>query len=212
MKKGLRIFVMVCHYLLIVISFLPFFGMNQHWIRGSVGLVLDKTGIHAFSLFSGIQDYCKFGWVLLLTLLIGTILSFITSFGKRRKAVDIALLVTIVVHCISFIITTLSILNWSEYYPDRIKPLSALKNVSSFLVYIYVAILLHIVILFLVGFIMEVKHKQTDAFDDVIPDNSVNQTVLSNSTEEIKKYKDLLDSGIITQEEFDTKKKQLLGL
>ena len=35
----------------------------------------------------------------------------------------------------------------------------------------------------------------------------------SNSTpDELKKYKELLDSGIITQEEFDTKKKQLLGL
>ncbi len=30
--------------------------------------------------------------------------------------------------------------------------------------------------------------------------------------EEIKKYKELLDLGIITQEEFDAKKKQLLGL
>ncbi len=30
--------------------------------------------------------------------------------------------------------------------------------------------------------------------------------------DEMKKYKDLLDSGVITQEEFDAKKKQLLGL
>ncbi|MCR1975866.1 SHOCT domain-containing protein [Clostridium sporogenes] len=30
--------------------------------------------------------------------------------------------------------------------------------------------------------------------------------------DEIKKFKDLLDSGIISQEEFDTKKKQLLAL
>ncbi len=30
--------------------------------------------------------------------------------------------------------------------------------------------------------------------------------------DEIKKFKELLDSGIITQEEFDAKKKQLLGL
>ena len=30
--------------------------------------------------------------------------------------------------------------------------------------------------------------------------------------EELKKFKDLLDQGIITQEEFDAKKKQLLGL
>ena len=33
-----------------------------------------------------------------------------------------------------------------------------------------------------------------------------------SSAEEIKKMKELLDIGIITQEEFDAKKKQLLGL
>lgn len=33
-----------------------------------------------------------------------------------------------------------------------------------------------------------------------------------SSADELKKYKDLLDSGVISQEEFDAKKKQLLGL
>lgn len=33
-----------------------------------------------------------------------------------------------------------------------------------------------------------------------------------SAADEIKKFKDLLDNGIITQEEFDEKKKQLLGL
>ena len=39
-------------------------------------------------------------------------------------------------------------------------------------------------------------------------------THIGNKSEadEVKKYKELLDSGIITQEEFDAKKKQLLGL
>lgn len=37
-------------------------------------------------------------------------------------------------------------------------------------------------------------------------------TSATSPIEEIKKYKELLDMGIITQEEFDTKKKQLLGL
>ncbi len=36
--------------------------------------------------------------------------------------------------------------------------------------------------------------------------------VQTDETEKLKKYKELLDSGIITQEEFDAKKKQLLGL
>lgn len=47
--------------------------------------------------------------------------------------------------------------------------------------------------------------------------NTIEQTVIkqegtSGNTDELKKYKDLLDSGVITQEEFDAKKKQLLGL
>ncbi len=47
--------------------------------------------------------------------------------------------------------------------------------------------------------------------------NKLNKEKTSENTsvsaaDEIKKYKDLLDSGIITQEEFDAKKKELLGL
>ena len=36
--------------------------------------------------------------------------------------------------------------------------------------------------------------------------------ITPSNADELKKYKELLDSGVITQEEFDTKKKQLLGL
>lgn len=40
----------------------------------------------------------------------------------------------------------------------------------------------------------------------------IKQEVQQSNADELKKYKELLDSGIITQEEFDAKKKQLLGL
>ena len=47
-------------------------------------------------------------------------------------------------------------------------------------------------------------------------DNSKSVTTIvtqeTSSADEIKKYKELLDSGAISQEEFDAKKKQLLGL
>lgn len=45
--------------------------------------------------------------------------------------------------------------------------------------------------------------------------NSNKEPLQSNNistTEELKKFKELLDTGVITQEEFDAKKKQLLGL
>ena len=40
----------------------------------------------------------------------------------------------------------------------------------------------------------------------------VEDIISSSKADELKKYKELLDSGVITQEEFDAKKKQLLGL
>ena len=43
-------------------------------------------------------------------------------------------------------------------------------------------------------------------------ENTQSVSAVAGSAEELKKYKELLDSGIITQEEFETKKKQLLGL
>lgn len=41
---------------------------------------------------------------------------------------------------------------------------------------------------------------------------TVKQEIPQSNADELKKYKELLDSGVITQEEFDAKKKQLLGL
>ena len=41
---------------------------------------------------------------------------------------------------------------------------------------------------------------------------STNQTVQVSSADELRKFKQLLDEGIITRDEFDKKKKELLGL
>ena len=42
--------------------------------------------------------------------------------------------------------------------------------------------------------------------------NQPSATVAVSSAEELKRFKELLDLGVITQEEFDIKKKQILGL
>lgn len=42
--------------------------------------------------------------------------------------------------------------------------------------------------------------------------NNIQTNTTTSNADELKKYKELLDGGIITQEEFDAKKKQLLGL
>jgi len=41
---------------------------------------------------------------------------------------------------------------------------------------------------------------------------TIKQEIPQSNADELKKYKELFDSGVISQEEFDAKKKQLLGL
>ena len=50
------------------------------------------------------------------------------------------------------------------------------------------------------------KTKKTTNVEKTTP------TISTSNADELKKFKELLDSGVITQEEFDAKKKQLLGL
>lgn len=45
-----------------------------------------------------------------------------------------------------------------------------------------------------------------------ITETVIKQEIQQSDADELKKFKDLLDSGVITQEEFDEKKKQLLSL
>ena len=45
-----------------------------------------------------------------------------------------------------------------------------------------------------------------------VPATTIKQEIPQSNADELKKYKELLDSGVISQEEFDAKKKQLLGL
>ncbi len=48
--------------------------------------------------------------------------------------------------------------------------------------------------------------------DRISVKTEIKQEIAQSSADELKKYKDLLDQGIITKEECDAKKKQLLGL
>ena len=59
----------------------------------------------------------------------------------------------------------------------------------------------------------EKAHKAISALQCAVDSISKNEDIVrSDATEEIRKYKQLLDDRIITEEEFEAKKKQLLGI
>ena len=57
--------------------------------------------------------------------------------------------------------------------------------------------------------IVEISEEEYKAFQ---ASNERENNKAASSADELMKFKELLDSGVITQEEFDVKKKQLLGL
>lgn len=48
--------------------------------------------------------------------------------------------------------------------------------------------------------------------DSIIADNQVQQQPNDNNVNQLKRLKELVDQGVITQNEFETKKKQILGI
>ncbi len=71
---------------------------------------------------------------------------------------------------------------------------------------------LFIVLLFAVVVVAFAKRSSVIAESKESQQTVVNNIQKATNADELKKYKDLLDSGAITQEEFDAKKKELLGL
>ena len=57
-----------------------------------------------------------------------------------------------------------------------------------------------------------VFQKLNEVFMEIKSANKVSEPAVSDSADELLKFKKLADMGVITQEEFEAKKKQLLGL
>lgn len=69
-----------------------------------------------------------------------------------------------------------------------------------------------LVLILLVAIVVIDFYKRTSRVKNAPVTIKTNVVQANSNADELKKYKDLLDSGVITQEEFEAKKKQLLGL
>jgi len=56
------------------------------------------------------------------------------------------------------------------------------------------------------------KETRDMAYKKILENGNANDNAKLGTADELMKYKNLLDAGVITQEEFDAKKKQILGL
>ena len=105
---------------------------------------------------------------------------------------------------------------WVYKSAQRIDKLAALKGVRSdlsticLILAIFIGIIPPILMQDKINEIITTGNGATHSEQHTV--QAVSPQVNFGAAEELKTYKELLDSGVITQEEFDAKKKQLLNL
>ena len=166
--------------------------------------------------FSHLTSFTKLGFLFPAIIIFASVVIIIASWLKIKRGIKpICSVVAIIVLIIGiFMGKTDFYLAYSDTYT------SIWREFSSVGILFYTELVLMLALL-VVGFLQDLKKEKTNMAttkEAMIK----NQATASRETtaviqvaspaEEIKKYKELLDSGIISQDEFDAKKTQLLGL
>lgn len=204
MKKVIRFILYLGE---IIFCFLGIFNFTQYW--GYIGDALMKTDFsHATSLVNEIQS--SFGadppfetfmeifiWLFFVALAANVILSVI---GLIKTTLKIPKKISIAVNALPvvfFVVISIIALSYHD-----------ISLTTKYIVYSYEINALFIVfsIILIVNFILLfVPFPESTK-------NSPTSVHTQDVSESLTQYKDLLDKGIITQEEFDAKKKQILDL
>lgn len=157
-----------------------------------------------------IEGICPFlYWVFCATLVIMIVYCFAELFFEEKiRSNNIVAKTAIAVPVFSFVIGLIMIIIASNFTKEfTYHGQDRHVNVSgTVLAYVELVILL---IIPLIEFYKQFKCVEQPQH---IPSPIVNQETIQSCAEELKKYKELLDIGAITEDEFETKKKQLLDL
>lgn len=101
---------------------------------------------------------------------------------------------------------------WVYKTAQRVDKMAAVKGIASDMATL--CLILEIFIPIVPAILLQDKLNKIVTTKEMQPvrESVVKESTTQNVAEELKTFKELLDSGIITQEEFDAKKKELLGL
>lgn len=173
-----------------------------------------------FGSFSYLSDSVDGGFLFPALIIFASVIIIIASWIKMKRglkticsaAAIIVLITGIIVgknnfhHASSSYLSYLNITTWRNFYSLGI------------LFYIEIVLLIALLVVCFWEDLKIIKTASTTKKEAVTENQATSSkettTVVqvASPAEEIKKYKELRDSGIISQEEFDSKKKQLLGL
>lgn len=207
--KGRNMVEVILQGILIVCLFIP--GMFEYTCETSDLLAMSRTvtspeQVSFYDRFTGPTTYPEvLGWLTLAIMCVGFLVYIFQLMGKGKRQNLFAAFLIPAVEIVLLIVSAL-------YEPaihfapdDYIRSYDRYDPIVLFTVAVGIGAALFLVAL--LGYIKAAREGIIEEKKESGPQNSMMDT-----PDELKKYKELLDSGVITQEEFDAKKKQLLGM
>lgn len=201
MKKKLNIaelIIQVIYFIILLIAPLAFYKIPDHAgtnsLTGNTMVIKGSTGTITFAdLFATAPLF----YLIFITLIVCNIILCIASIKKGSVEADSKLHVALpIVNFLIFVfIRGFMLLSAIPY--------DGIADITNATVYT-----LLIAISFIIVILAFVKRSKAEP----IAQSTVSSKQSVSVTAELEKYNDLLEKGIITQAEFDAKKKQLLGL
>ena len=201
-KKTISLIQAICQCASIVFLFIPGFFKQYVFLSKNNGS-RPTTKYFQNSAFEAADISNNLMWVILLTVFLAInvayfVLWFTTNISILRKRYTI---VVTYIPLVFAVVSVVTILGYKNSYSSYTSGIYSMNYKLSWAFFVFCA--LYFVVLFLELF------KRFSS----LPENRESKTSKKTpSYDNLETLKDLLDQGIITQEEFDAKKKQLLGL
>lgn len=209
MKQKLTLYSMILIVLETICLFIPYCFIRENWFYKSNSIVYHgeatleyRDNVNIFDVSTGLGRTLA---IVVVLIMIFSFFAFLLAFLQKKTILEKYYYYTPLVSLVFLI--TLSI---------HAKSHAKVEYETFFYEWdinwlFYIIIALHIItLLFCVILKFNRFEKLLTQFTNKKETNVNNDTV--SNADELLKYKELLDTGVITQEEFDAKKKQLLGL
>lgn len=204
--KNKNIILAIIQALSLLLLFLPFVYTEEVWIdisgRGGHYQLVQEENVSFFDKLSYLKNG-QFLGILFVALMVVSMILLIIQIAKRNNISTVPSMAFVSAALFFFYSLTCTTDPWEGGWG----PASYREYPAAFGFVLIFVLQLAIV---LIGFICNARVNQNGIIeeDDMRP---LAKNNLSNA-DELAKYKELYDRGVITKEEFEAKKKQLLGL
>lgn len=202
-KRTLSLISFILLIIFVVLSFMPVIIKVTSWEYFGAGIYASSASrLESFAECAYIGSFTGILVYICLLLAFGGIVALILQFvGKQSRVVDLLTFSPVATAALFMLHSLLFML--PDEMPNSYSPTGYFSASPGWGFYIALALIIAVAVMSAAIATGKVNS---------IPVPIIQKNTKTDEISEIRKYKQLLDDGVITQDEFDTKKKQLLNL